>query len=75
MIPMLDNEEGHELVIPRGTQPDEVIRIPGKGMASLRGYRKRGDLYVKIVVQIPKNKPAPEGTIRGFCRDRGFSLI
>ena len=54
MIPMLDNEEGHELVIPRGTQPDEVIRIPGKGMASLRGYRKRGDLYVKIVVKIPK---------------------
>jgi len=23
-------------------------------MASLRGYRKRGDLYVKIVVKIPK---------------------
>ena len=54
IIPMLDSDEGHELVIPRGTQPGEVIKVPGKGMASLRGYRKRGDLYVKIVVKIPK---------------------
>ena len=53
-IPLLDDEAGHELVIPQGTQPGEIIKIPGKGMASLRGYRRRGDLYVKIDVKIPK---------------------
>jgi molecular chaperone DnaJ len=53
-IPVLGEEEGHELEIPAGTQPGEVIRVPGKGMASLRGYRKRGDLYVKILVKIPQ---------------------
>jgi len=53
-IPMLGEKEGHELVIPHGTQSGEVIKIPGKGMASLRGYRKRGDLYVKVIVKIPK---------------------
>jgi len=53
-IPLLDDEEGHELVIPHGTQPGEVIKIPGRGMTSLRGYRRRGDLYVKIDVKIPR---------------------
>ena len=58
-IPILGEKEGHELVIPQGTQPGEVIKISGKGMASLRGYRKRGDLYVKIIVKIPE-KTTPQ---------------
>lgn len=53
-IPLLGENESHELGIPQGTQPGEVIKIPGKGMTSLRGYRKRGDLYVKIMVKIPE---------------------
>ncbi|MBW1781353.1 MAG: molecular chaperone DnaJ [Deltaproteobacteria bacterium] len=57
-IPMLGETEGHDLAIPHGTQPGEIIKIPGKGMPSLRGYRKRGDLYVKIIVKIPEKMSA-----------------
>ncbi len=38
----------------RGTQHGAVIRIPGKGMANLRGGRK-GDLLVQIAVETPKH--------------------
>ncbi|MHC1636182.1 MAG: molecular chaperone DnaJ [Candidatus Methanospirareceae archaeon] len=39
--------------IDAGTQPGEVIRIKGKGMPELGG-RGRGDLYVKVKVEIPR---------------------
>lgn len=42
-----------ELVIPPGTQPNEVLRIPHKGMPDLRG-RGEGDLYVTVKVDVPK---------------------
>ena len=53
-VPLLGEEDPHELTIPKGTQPGEIIKVPGKGMTSLRGFRKRGDLYIKIVVKIPE---------------------
>ncbi|MBP9719134.1 MAG: DnaJ domain-containing protein [Candidatus Levybacteria bacterium] len=40
--------------IPSGTQPDTVIRLKGKGMPHIRGSA-RGDHYLRIKVQIPKN--------------------
>jgi molecular chaperone DnaJ len=47
-------EEGEkELKIPSGTQPDEILSLPGGGMPTLR-RNKRGDLFVKIAVKIPK---------------------
>ncbi|MFA4029947.1 MAG: hypothetical protein GDYSWBUE_001283 [Candidatus Fervidibacterota bacterium] len=42
-----------ELVIPPGTQPNEVLRIPHKGMPDLKGKGK-GDLYVTVKVDVPK---------------------
>lgn len=54
VIPVLGEEGDHELEIPNGTQPGEIIRVPGKGMPSIRGHRRRGDLYVKVNVKIPK---------------------
>ncbi|MFO7987131.1 MAG: molecular chaperone DnaJ [Desulfatiglandaceae bacterium] len=53
-IPLLGEEGHHELEIPKGTQPGQVIKIPGKGMTSLRGFRKRGDLFVRVNVKIPE---------------------
>lgn len=53
-IPILGEEDDHELEIPKGTQPGQVIKVPGKGMTSLRGFRKRGDLFVRINVKIPE---------------------
>jgi molecular chaperone DnaJ len=53
-IPVLGEEDGYELEIPGGTQPGEVMRVQGKGMPSLKGYHKRGDLYVRLIVKIPQ---------------------
>lgn len=54
MIPGLGDDETHELEISQGTQPGDVIKIPGKGMPSLRTHQKRGNLYIEIIVKIPK---------------------
>ncbi len=47
--------EGKELefTIPSGTQPEQVFRIKGKGM-SIYGKTARGDMFVKVRVEIPK---------------------
>jgi len=42
------------LTIPPGTQPEQVFRIAGRGMPHLKDPNTRGDLYVRIKVQIPK---------------------
>ena len=56
MIPVLGEEGSDELElgIPQGTQPGDVMKIPGKGMPSLRGRHRRGNLYAKVIVEIPK---------------------
>ena len=43
-----------KLSIPPGTQPDQVFRIAGRGMPQLRKPEAKGDLYVRLKVQIPK---------------------
>ncbi|MDB9822527.1 molecular chaperone DnaJ [Deltaproteobacteria bacterium] len=52
-IPVLGKEELHEVLIPRGTQPGEIISVPGQGMTGLQG-KARGDLIIRLVVKIPK---------------------
>ncbi len=52
-IPMLGDEEEESLKINPGTQPGEILSLPGRGMPSLKKSR-RGDLFVKVVVTIPK---------------------
>ncbi len=52
-VPVLGEEGEKELKIPSGTQPDEILSLPGQGMPTLR-RNKRGDLFVKITVKIPK---------------------
>jgi curved DNA-binding protein len=43
-----------KLNIPAGTQPDQVFRLAGRGMPHLKNSSTKGDLYVKLKVQIPK---------------------
>ena len=52
-IPVLANEDGEELHIPAGTQPGDILTLPGLGMPSLQ-KNKRGDLFVRVSVKIPK---------------------
>jgi curved DNA-binding protein len=43
-----------KLNIPAGTQPDQIFRLAGRGMPHLKDVKQKGDLYVKVKVQIPK---------------------
>jgi curved DNA-binding protein len=43
-----------KLNIPAGTQPDQVFRLAGRGMPQLNKKDGKGDLYVKLKVQVPK---------------------
>jgi curved DNA-binding protein len=43
-----------KLNIPAGTQPEQVFRLTGRGMPHLKNINEKGDLYVRLKVQIPK---------------------
>ena len=45
---------GMKLTIPAGTQPEQVFRLAGRGMPQLKSPAAKGDLYVKLTVQVPK---------------------
>ncbi len=51
-VPTLDGKVSY--TVPSGTQPGESFRLRGKGIQHLNRYGK-GDQYVKIVVEVPKN--------------------
>jgi len=53
-IPVLGDESKYDLKIPSGTQPEAVLKVPGKGMPRLRGNNRRGALYIKVIVKIPQ---------------------
>jgi molecular chaperone DnaJ len=42
------------LKIPEGTQPGDVLKLKGEGVKHMHGFG-RGDLLVRVNVQIPKN--------------------
>jgi len=43
-----------KLSIPAGTQVDQVFRLAGRGMPHLKNSNTKGDLFVKLKVQVPK---------------------
>jgi curved DNA-binding protein len=43
-----------KLNIPAGTQPEQVFRLAGRGMPHVKTPSQKGDLYVRLKVQIPK---------------------
>lgn len=43
-----------KLSIPPGTQPEQVFRLSRRGMPHLKNPDQKGDLYVRLKVQIPK---------------------
>jgi len=51
----VDTLEGKiKLNIPAGTQQDQVFRLAGRGMTLLKNPKEKGDLFVKLKIQIPK---------------------
>ena len=48
--------DGNEKIdVPAGTAHGRVLKVKGKGMPRLRGPRGRGDLYIHVFIDIPKN--------------------
>ena len=43
-----------KLSIPAGTQTDQVFRLAGRGMPHLKNPNTKGDLFVRLKVQVPK---------------------
>lgn len=56
-VPTLDASV--EVSIPAGTQPDEVLRLKGKGLPVF-GARMHGDIYIRIQIHIPEKISAEE---------------
>jgi molecular chaperone DnaJ len=54
-IPVIDGSEDRRVVIAEGTQPGHVIRIKGCGMPSLKRAKRRGDLFVQVMLKTPTN--------------------
>jgi len=49
-VPVLKNEKVR-MTIPEGTQPGKVFRVRNEGVPD--GYGRRGDLFVKVNVEVP----------------------
>ncbi len=43
-----------KLTIPPGTQPEQVFRVAGRGMPHLKNPTTKGDLLVRLKVEIPR---------------------
>lgn len=43
-----------KLTIPPGTQPEQVFRVAGRGMPHLKSPNSKGDLLVRLKVEIPR---------------------
>ncbi|UCH07099.1 MAG: molecular chaperone DnaJ [Deltaproteobacteria bacterium] len=52
-IPVIDGSEDRRVLIPEATQPGHVIRIKGCGMPSLKRAKRRGDLFVQVMLKTP----------------------
>ncbi len=52
IVPTLDGKVSYK--VHEGTQPGDVFKLKGKGIQVLNG-KGRGDQYVKMIVEIPKN--------------------
>lgn len=58
-----------KLTIPPGTQPDQKIRLAGRGMPQLKNPQVRGDLFVQVKVRIPKNLSPEQKTLINKARE------
>jgi curved DNA-binding protein len=51
----VDTFEGKiKLGIPAGTQPEQTFRLAGRGMPLVKNPKEKGDLFVRVKVQVPK---------------------
>jgi curved DNA-binding protein len=69
-VPTLDDKE-LTLKIPPGTRHKTKMRLPGHGLPQMNGSG-RGDLYVNILVPMPKTLTADQKQLIGQLADTGL---
>ena len=52
IVPTLDGKVSYQ--VHDGTQPGDVFKLRGKGIPNIHG-RGRGDQYVRVTIEVPKN--------------------
>ena len=63
---------GRELKIDPGTQSGTVVKLRGKGLPAVSGYGSgRGDMYVKILVWIPRKLSSSQKQLFNSMRGEG----
>ena len=64
---------GREIMnIPSGTQPGDVQKLKGRGVPNINNHHRKGDLYVRINVDIPRNlSKKQKELLRTFAASRG----
>lgn len=69
LVETLDGEE--RLTVEAGTQPGDVLRCRGRGVASV-GRRGRGDLFLTVTVAVPRRLGRDERSLlERFAEGRG----
>jgi len=58
VVPTLSGEV--KLRIPAGTQSGQTFRVSGRGMPKLRQTEERGNLYARVLIQVPTNLTGQE---------------
>lgn len=69
IVPTLDGKVSYP--IHEGTQPGDVFKLKGKGIQRLNSHG-RGDQYVRIIVEVPKNLTAKQKELlRAYDKECG----
>jgi molecular chaperone DnaJ len=53
LVSTLENSRKIKVKIPTGTQNGKILRLKNEGVPYLHHPDRRGDLYIKILVQVP----------------------
>lgn len=64
-VPTLEGSA--EFTIPEGTQNGSIFSLKGKGVTSVNG-KTRGDLRVKVNIEVPKNLTKKQKDLLGCVR-------
>ena len=74
IVPTLDGRVSYH--VHDGTQPGDVFKLRGKGIQNING-RGRGDQYVKVVIEVPKNLSQKQKDILlefdNFAEDKNYA--
>ncbi len=62
---LVDHPDGKvEVKIPKGTQPQDVLRVKGKGFGKGGFFDKKGDLLVHLTVKLPEGMKSNQEKLR-----------